>query len=206
MELNFIIFPAPSPGYDESHRRLFYIPKETSDGGFSTSLISFQDHIPIIFNESPEKSHKNIVVYFHGNAEDASYSEQMISHLAYEMQAHSLIVEYPGYGVYKNKSPNAETICADSLIVYRFITNILNFSPENIILVGRSIGSGPAVYLASERQIKMLILISPYTSIKSVARDHHSFLGLFLKDRFNNLERIKKVKNPVFILHGLKVC
>lgn len=121
------------------------------------------------------------------------------------MQAHSAIMEYPSYGVYQGPSPDEELICKDALLLHTFLTESLGFKPENVILVGRSMGSGPATFLASERKIKLLILISPFKSIKSVAKDHFPFWGFLVKDRFNNLERIKRVRHPLFILHGLKV-
>lgn len=146
-----------------------------------------------------------MLAYFHGNGEDASYSEQVISQLAFKMQAHSAIMEYPSYGVYKGPSPNEDLICSDALLMFTFLTETLGFKPENVIVVGRSMGSGPATFLASERKIKSLILISPFKSIKTVAKDHFPFWSFLVRERFDNLERIKRVRHPVFILHGQKV-
>ena len=114
-------------------------------------------------------------------------------------------LEYPSYGVYKEASPDEKIICLDALLLYNFLTQTIGFKPENVIVIGRSMGSGPAVYLASQQKVKLLALISPYKSVKSVARDHYSFWGLFVKERFSNIERIKKIHQPVFFLHGLKV-
>ena len=83
--------------------------------------------------------------------------------------------------------------------------NTLGFPRENIIVFGRSIGTGPASYLASKRQnIKMLILLSPYTNLKAVAKDFVGFLSIFFKDRFNNLKCMEKTKCPTIIIHGKK--
>lgn len=158
-----------------------------------------------MFNPSPNQKHQNLLIYFHGNAEDASYAEHMIMQLACEMQAHSLIMEYPGYGVYTWEKPNEDTICEDALEIYNFVTNGMGFRPENIILVGRSMGSGPASFLATEKTIKLVILISPYKSIKTVAKDHFPILGFLVKERFQNIKRIQKLKQPLFILHGQAV-
>lgn len=93
----------------------------------------------------------------------------------------------------------------DALTVYDWAIKELRFKPGNVFIFGRSIGSGPATYLASQRICKMLILFSPYTSIREVATDHVSILGYLVKNRFNNFEHIKKVSVPVFIIHGLLV-
>lgn len=71
------------------------------------------------------------------------------------------------------------------------------------MIAGRSLGSGPATWLASFTNPSILILISPFTSIKAVV--NHAFgktAQLLVKERFNNLRLIPSVKCPVFILHG----
>lgn len=67
-------------------------------------------------------------------------------------------------------------------------------------------GSGPACQMASYYQnISALILISPYTSLKAATR---SLLGsvasLLVRERFDNLSTIEKVKAPTLIIHGAK--
>jgi esterase/lipase len=93
----------------------------------------------------------------------------------------------------------------DSLIVFDFLTETLKFLPENIFIFGRSIGTGPATYLASQRKnCKMLILFSPFTNLKAIVKDYVSILSVFVRDRFPNIENIKGVEAPLFILHGKK--
>ena len=93
----------------------------------------------------------------------------------------------------------------DSLIVFDFLVETLNFLPENIFIFGRSIGTGPATFLASKRKkCKMLILFSPFTNLKAVVKDYVSFLSIFVRDRFPNIEYIKQVESPIFFLHGKK--
>lgn len=111
-------------------------------------------------------------------------------------------MEYPGYGVYD--SPKDElTILKDSLILFDFLIDTLKFAPENIIVFGRSIGTGPATYLASQRKhIMLLLLFSPFIRLKEIAKDYFSVLSIFFKDRFPNIDYIKMVRSPVFIVHG----
>ena len=128
-----------------------------------------------------------------------------MSLVAFELNAHSAIIEYPGYGVYKKETSSEKTICEDALLLYDYMTSKVGFHPDNIILVGRSMGSGPSTYLATQRKVKLLALVSAYKSIKSVAKDHYPFWGSFIKERFNNLERIKQMNQPLFLVHGLQV-
>ena len=94
---------------------------------------------------------------------------------------------------------------ADAEAVFDYLTIELNIDPKNIILFGRSIGTGPATYLASKREVGALALMSAFTSIRGVVRDlAGKFAQYFIKERFNNLENIAKVKCPVFLVHGLR--
>lgn len=69
-------------------------------------------------------------------------------------------------------------------------------------MIGRSLGSAPAIYLASQRHIAALVLISPFYSIKSVARSMGGYLAYLLPDIFKNYEHIPKVSCPLMTLHG----
>ncbi len=83
------------------------------------------------------------------------------------------------------------------------MTKIMNFEKRDIIIMGRSIGSGPATHLAQKYECGGLILISPFKSLKCVARDNFGGFGsLFVKQRFDNGEKIKNVKCPCLFIHG----
>lgn len=87
--------------------------------------------------------------------------------------------------------------------VMNFVTKVLGFDTHNVLLMGRSLGTGVACYLATKYEVGLLTLISAFTSIKQVARHNYSIIvSTLVKDQFNNLERIKAVKSPVLFLHG----
>lgn len=101
-------------------------------------------------------------------------------------------MEYAGYSIYKSKETTEQSIIDDAEKMMRFLTEKLNFSMRQILIMGRSIGSGPATYMAQKFKPAALLLISPFTSIKDVAKSMYGFMGaLFIKDRFDNLEKIK---------------
>lgn len=72
--------------------------------------------------------------------------------------------------------------------------------------MGRSIGSGPACFLASKfEKARALILISPIKSVKDVARQNYGrIVDLLIEERFDNFETAKNIKCPVLVYHGLK--
>ena len=68
-----------------------------------------------------------------------------------------------------------------------YATKRLGFSTQDIIISGRSIGSAPACYLASEYDIKLLLLISPVKTISKQAWDKYgSLASMFISDQFDN--------------------
>lgn len=91
-----------------------------------------------------------------------------------------LAMEYPGYGIYQGK-PTPEQLIEDAETVYSFLVNILDYKEEEIIIFGRSIGTGIATALAAYKKYSFfillvircgaLILMSPFTSIRNTAKD-----------------------------------
>ncbi|CAK86132.1 unnamed protein product (macronuclear) [Paramecium tetraurelia] len=159
-------------------------------------------HIPCMYVDSKIHS-PNIVLYFHANCEDITQAYQFLIHLRDNLNVSAIAMEYPGYGKYKNEQPNAEFILKDAEYVYNYLTKRLGYNENRIIIFGRSIGSGPATYIASKYKPACLALMSPFTSLKAAVRDYvGSWAQYLIRQRFDNLDQIKKVKIPTFILHG----
>ena len=115
-----------------------------------------------------------------------------------------IAMEYPGYGVYQS-DPTEERILQDAESVLDFAVEELGVEHRDIIVVGRSLGSGPAVHLASTNRVMGLVLVSAFTSIGDVVKDKFSsIVSLIVKQRFDNLAKIGLVKSPVHFVHGLK--
>ena len=105
------------------------------------------------------------------------------------MKINVLIVEYPGYGIYKSDKCTEKMILKDSQILYNFLSNIMNCEESNIIIMGRCIGSGPATSLAANYNPKALILISPFTSLKKGVKSildkvKMGWLSKFVEERY----------------------
>ena len=114
-------------------------------------------------------------------------------------------MEYPTYSVYNSEEISEEMIIKDSETVISYLINKCKVSLDRLLLVGRSLGTGPACWLSTQYKAAALILVSPFTSIKEVAEEHYGIFGkLLIKDRFNNLENIKRTKCPTLIIHGLE--
>ena len=85
-----------------------------------------------------------------------------------------------------------------------YLTKTLRYDEKDIVLVGRSMGTGPACELASNcPQLAALVLISPYTSLKAATKTLLGTLAAMLvRERFDNLTAITKVRCPTLIIHG----
>lgn len=147
---------------------------------------------------------KKTLIYFHGNAEDIYSASELLRNLNANLNLNVIAVEYPGYGIYKGSSNERKILC-DAETVYDSLTNTLGIKEKDIILFGRSIGSGPACWLSSVKKPGGLIIMSGFTSIKAVAKHlAGAFAGALLKERFKNKKYLTTVKCPALIIHGKK--
>ena len=78
------------------------------------------------------------------------------------------------------------------------------FAEHEIILYGRSIGSGVAVDLASKRKVKGLILEAPYASLKQLVKERVPYLfpDLWFRYNFDSISKMTSVRCPVMFIHG----
>jgi abhydrolase domain-containing protein 17 len=158
----------------------------------------------------PANPSQKLLLHFHGNGEDVKGSSTMLNSLkcslqvstCFHPQATVISLEYPGYGCYIG-SPSSARITQDAKRLYQFATRTLGYKEQHIIVFGRSIGSGPATLLAASNRPGALVLISPFTTLRRIIESMvGKYLSYTVKDRFRNIDEIKKVKCPVFILHG----
>ena len=77
---------------------------------------------------------------------------------------------------------------------------------KNIVIYGESLGTGVATHLSQNRNFAGIILETPFTSMIDAAKKFYPYIpvGLLLKDKFENKNKIKNVKSPILIMHGEK--
>ncbi|ESQ81121.1 alpha/beta hydrolase [Asticcacaulis sp. YBE204] len=99
--------------------------------------------------------------------------------------------------------PTEDGILTDGLAAYDWLIQ-QGYKPEQIVLHGHSLGSGPATYIATQRNARGLILEAPFTAASDVAQERYPYVpvGFLMKDKFANRERIRDVHMPVLIVHG----
>lgn len=114
-------------------------------------------------------------------------------------------MEYPGYGIYQADPANCDTLLECAQVVFSFVTKTMGYLPQDVLLMGRSIGSGPACFLASQYpKVAALILLSPFTSLKDAVKTYLGKLpAMLVRDRFINRHAIQKVECPTLLVHGM---
>lgn len=112
------------------------------------------------------------------------------------------MIEYPGYSIYAGTATE-DNIVNDIDPVWNFVTRIMRFDRNDVIVMGRSIGSGASIHLAHQHYCGGLILISPFTSLKSAAEHNFTKIAsMLVKERFDNLTKMKSIKAPCLFIHG----
>ena len=192
MEINRILFPAPRCLYNVADvEDLIWVPKNELSS------------IPCLFLKSLSVSSK-ILIFFHGNAEDLRISYDLVDMFRSVLNVNVIAIEYPGYGLYKGKTTES-AILADAITVYMFVKEEFKYRDNDILIFGRSIGSGPACFLARHYPVGCLLLMSAFTSIKDVVRNVAGRLAkLMVKERFRNIDHMPYIKCPTFLVHGIR--
>lgn len=145
------------------------------------------------------KSGPDLVLYFGGNAEEVSW---MLDAARAEMPHVSwLLMNYRGYGRSAG-SPSERALVADALALYDLALKLPGVDAKRIYAFGRSLGSGPAVALAAERQLAGLILVTPFDSLAAVAQRYYWYLPVdwMLKHRFDSIALAPKLKQRLLCL------
>ncbi|HSE49354.1 MAG TPA: alpha/beta hydrolase [Terriglobales bacterium] len=175
-----IFYPQPSSYTDDAR-----ITKlKTSDG----------NTISAIYLPNPQA--KFTILYSHGNAEDIGELEPLFREL-HDAGFAVLGYDYEGYGTSEG-APSEKRTYLDEQAAYDFLVKEQRVPTERVILFGRSVGTGPAIDLAARAPVGGLIVQSGFTSaFRVLAR-----FPLVPFDKFRNLDKIRRVKCPVLVIHG----
>ena len=180
------------------------------------------------------------ILFSHGNAEDLGMMYNRMKDLAMVLGVNILAYDYTGYGLsipgpaHGNGSPNnhgtsgvgndnendntnnvegpsENMIYRNIEAAYRYLTQTRKIPPHQIILYGRSLGSGPSCYLAAKsalngNSVGGLILHSPFLSVYKVVADLNGLDMGLVGDMFHNEKRARNIRCPTLIIHGKLCC
>ncbi|HAT30876.1 MAG TPA: alpha/beta hydrolase [Janthinobacterium sp.] len=141
------------------------------------------------------------VVYFGGRSEEVSWVARDAGQLFPGMAV--LAVNYRGYGD-SHGDPAELHMVDDGCMLFDWMGEHAHVDPKRIALVGRSLGSGVAVQVASAREAHSVVLITPYDSILAIAKRRFRALpvGYVLRHRFESVKYASNLKAPTYILRA----
>ena len=175
-------------------RSLIYFPQPKSWGGpATTQQLQVKDAELVLTTR--QVSGPKAIVYFGGNAEDVSanlpsFTQAFPGHAIY-------LLHYRGYGG-SSGSPTEAALQSDALALFDHVGK----THADVTVVGRSLGSGVAVWLASQRPVSRLILVTPYNSIQELATQRFPYFPIswLLVDKFESWKYAARVTAPTLLI------
>lgn len=177
-------------------RMIFLPPPATYRDGAEIVKLRTADGVLISATHLPHPSAPYTLLVSHGNAEDLGDIRPHLERLratGFSVFAY----DYRGYGTSAG-APSERGVYADVDAAYAHLTTQLGVPPAQIIAYGRSVGSGPAVDLAAREPIGGLVVESAFTTAFRVL----TRVTLLPFDKFDNLDKIHRVRCPVLVMHG----
>jgi fermentation-respiration switch protein FrsA (DUF1100 family) len=178
--------------------RMIFQPQPAAYGAVLPGLraVPAADGTPlaVVYLSNPAARHT--VFYFHGNAEDLGDAAPLLASLQATGFA-VLAFDYRGYGRSGGRA-SEQNVYADTQAVFAYAQASLSLTPQRTIVLGRSVGGGPAVEFAARERVAGLVLLSPFTSAFRVL----TRVKILPFDRFDNLAKISRLRTPVLVIHG----
>lgn len=142
---------------------------------------------------------RDAILYFGGNAERVEHNRP--SFARWFSGSTVYLLPYRGYGANPGR-PDEQTLQADALALF---DQVRTLHPEGrIAVVGRSLGSGVASYLAGRREVARLALVTPFDSLASTAQAHYRWLPArwLVRDRYDSVAHLAQYTGPVLIVRA----
>lgn len=175
-------------------RSLLYFPQPRPQGEMSATLPFSVDGAELVISVRAHEG-PNAIVYFGGNGENVTYNLPSFSEAFPE---HALyLMNYRGYGG-SSGSPSEAAISQDALALFDYV----HARHPNVILMGRSLGSGVAIRLASQRPATRLVLITPYASIAELGASQFPMFPVrwLIRDKYESWRHAPLIDVPTLLV------
>ncbi len=151
----------------------------------------------------PHRDASATMVWFHGNAGNISHRIDNIKRLHDKIKINIFIFDYRGYGRSAGW-PSEQGTYEDGAAALALLVKQRLINAKALVLFGRSLGAAVAAEMAGRFECRGLILESPFMSIREMARTVIPVLplGHLVRTRYDVMEKIRKVKVPLLVLHG----
>jgi fermentation-respiration switch protein FrsA (DUF1100 family) len=178
-------------------------PEDVGLSGVTRTLLEAPDGESLVLWFSPPRGDGPVLLFLHGNG--GAIADRADRFAFYQSRGFGVaFLSWRGYGG-STGSPSETGLVIDAKAAYDHLRG-LGHPPGRIVLVGESLGTGPAVQLAAANPVGAVVLEAPYSAAVDLARAAYPWLpvGLLMKDQFRSRDHIGAVRAPVLILHGEK--
>lgn len=199
------VFRVRDPTYVDDDGTMLYIQRKFGERGGQTGKAQLHwlrtrrdTDVPCVILRCESRPARYTLLLSHGNMEDLGIATSDASSYTDVLGCDICLYEYSGFGIATGK-PSEANCYADIEATYDFLVHDAGVNPNTIVLFGRSMGSGPTVYLASQRRVAGVILVAAFLSCARVVQN---FKVTPPFDLFPNIDRIGKVYCQVLLIHG----
>ncbi|HLQ18174.1 MAG TPA: alpha/beta fold hydrolase, partial [Tabrizicola sp.] len=164
-------------------------------------VLTTPDGESLVLWHTPAEGDRPTILFLHGNGgEIADRADRLAFYQAQGFGA--VFLSWRGYGG-STGAPSEAGLLADAKTAYDHLRG-QGLAADRIVVVGESLGTGPAVQLAATNPVGALVLEAPYSAAVDIARAAYPWLpvGLLMKDQFRSRDHIAAVRAPILILHG----
>ncbi|MDQ3286653.1 MAG: lysophospholipase [Pseudomonadota bacterium] len=179
-------------------RELIYYPQFTR-AGLPTADLELPVDGAVLRGWVANPGRRDAVVYFGGNAESVHALRNELAQWFPDRSVY--LLPYRGYGA-SGGEPSEQALLADALVLY---DHVRSAHPDgSIAVIGRSLGSGVASYLAAHRPVSALVLVTPFDSMARLAQSHYPFLPAqwLIRERFESARHLRQYRGPVLIVRA----
>lgn len=154
----------------------------------------------VILPASPNKKSEKVIMYLHGNKGNVRrgiYQTRRMTDKGLDI----MVIDYRGYGKTEGKPINDKQMLEDADKAYQYLKK--HYDENNIYIIGYSLGTGMASYIAQKNNPAHLILVAPFTSLVDI-KDQYlwMFPDFLLKYKLDNAKHLETCHTPTTILHG----
>jgi len=134
-----------------------------------------------------------------GNISDCIASLKIFADLGFS----SFVFDYRGYG-HSEGHPDEQGTYHDAEAAWEWLLRERRYAPQDVVILGRSLGAAVGTWLASHHQAAAVVLESTFTSLPDIAAETHRLVPARWMTRYNynSLERIPRIHSPIMIVHG----
>jgi fermentation-respiration switch protein FrsA (DUF1100 family) len=182
-------------------RLIFFPTRGGHVTGSGTDLrLRAQDGVELHARYIEHPAAQYTLLYLHGNAGNLAGRSELLQQFS-ALGVHVLALDYRGYGG-SDGLPSEAGVYHDARAAYDWA--VARTPAKKLVVLGESLGGGPACELASTREVGGLILLSTFTSIADMAALQFPWLPVrwLVRTQFNNLAKLPLVRAPKLIVHS----